>query len=211
MFPIFLVLVAAFGLGIWLLQQNDTVGSSDLSAPEIQGSFYPQAKPVADFLLQDSGGKAFTHEDLRGRWSILFFGFTSCPHICPANMTQLTRVYADLQEQNPEVVLPQVVFVSVDPQTDDQNRLKDFIAHFDASFHAIGGSDAQLAPLEQSLNITHSAGMPKASGFYFVDHSNLLNLVDPEGRVVADFAPPFTQEGLRQNYINAIRYLNDKS
>lgn len=215
--PFILIIVAAFGISLWLWQQQTEVNTSAVNAkvvaPDIQGSIYQQAKPIADFRLTDANGEAFTVDDLKGRWSILFFGFTSCPHICPANMLQLTRVYVDLQQSQTAGMndeLPQVVFVSVDPQTDKQHRLKEFIGHFDSSFQAIGGSDEQLAPLEQSLDISHQAGKPKPSGFYFVDHSNLLHLIDPEGRVVADFAPPFTQNGLRDDYLSAVRYLKTR-
>ncbi|HZD53929.1 MAG TPA: SCO family protein, partial [Woeseiaceae bacterium] len=87
----------------------------------------PEAKPLPDFSLVDQEGRPFTRERLRGRTSLLFFGFTHCPDICPTTLEQLASARQQLADEGPA---PQIVFVSVDPERDTPEKLAAYVRHF---------------------------------------------------------------------------------
>jgi protein SCO1/2 len=150
------------------------------------GTWLPRARPVAEFHLQDMSGRNFDLQNLRGHPTLLFFGFTNCPDVCPTTLATLAQV----QRQGP---LPgtRVVFVSVDPERDSGASLQSYLSAFDLNFVGVRGDRAALAPLLRSLNaIAVREDLP--NGAYTMDHSATLYLLDTQARLVAVFSPPFS-------------------
>jgi protein SCO1 len=149
------------------------------------GTWLPQARALDAFHLQDLSGREFGLPNLRGHPTLLFFGFTHCPDVCPttlAALAQLQRAHA----------LPgtQVVFVTVDPERDSAASLQVYLGYFDHEFIGLRGDQAALAPLLHSLSaIAVRQNLP--DGSYTMDHSATLYLLDRAGRLVAVFSPPF--------------------
>ena len=183
-----LVLVAALSAaaGVLVFQSMDK-----REAPGEQPALLvlPEPRDVPEFLLVDQFGQPFGLDRLRGRWSLMFFGFTHCPDICPSSLYDLQRLSAALTEDGePE---HQVVFVSVDPERDSPDRLRGYTAYFDPDFVAVTGPHDQLAPLTRKLGIAyrieeHGEGVTA----YTVDHSASVLLMDPEGRLYGVFPAP---------------------
>jgi protein SCO1/2 len=139
---------------------------------------FPQRRPMPEFALHDSQGAAWTHKDLQGRWSILFFGYTHCPDVCPMTLADLAKIYRQLPESTQDRL--QVVFVSVDPDRDTNEVLQKYAAFFHPEFRAVTGDDQMLNRLARALGAIYFVS--KEGGDYVVEHSGKLFLVDPQGR-----------------------------
>ena len=138
---------------------------------------------LADVELIDQHGAPFRTADLTGEYSLLFFGFTHCPDVCPLTMHVLARALDRLADSNVRTV-PSVVLVSVDPERDTPERLREYLGNFHADFVGITGPDPALAPLLKQLGISvmkHSL----AGGSYSVTHNSQVFVVNPKAEVVA--------------------------
>jgi protein SCO1/2 len=149
----------------------------------------PEPRVIADFSLTDHDGEPFTLDSLRGRWSLIFFGFTHCPDVCPSTLYDLQQVHGTLTRDTSAD--HQVLFVSVDPERDTPEVLKQYVNYFDPDFIGVSGENEQLAPLTLQLGIAyrieeHEPGDPA----YRVDHSASILLTDPQGRLHGVFPAP---------------------
>lgn len=177
---------AAGGMAVWGLLQNPKP-STDQTLIEL-----PEPWAIPAFSLVNQDGKAFGREDLEGKWSLLFFGFTHCPDVCPTTLYDLHQVKSRLDgTRGVDENAWQVVFVSIDPERDTPEKLRDYVAYFDPSFLAVTGEHAQLEPLARKLAIAyrieeHEPGAPT----YDVDHSVSILLANPEGRIHGIFPAP---------------------
>jgi protein SCO1 len=151
----------------------------------------PEAKTIADFALQDEAAKGFSLADWQGRWSLLFFGFTSCPDVCPNTLYQLQQVRAELANHMAEDELPIIYLVSVDPGRDTPEKLAQYLAFFDPAFKGLTGDDRQLRALTMQLGIAyHVAEHDEGSAEYAVDHSASLILLNPQAQLFGVFPAP---------------------
>lgn len=154
------------------------------SEPELTTSYlYPQQRELAPFELTDQNGEVFNNDRLKGKWSLVFIGYTSCPDVCPTTMAKLTAAY---QKLAPTIDM-QVVFVSVDPARDTQAKLLDYINFFNSDFVAVTASHASLLPLTRQLGFVYA--MVGEGQNYQVDHSASMVLISPEGKRYATIKP----------------------
>ncbi len=145
------------------------------------------APPLAlhAFRLHATTGKPFTPAALRGHWSLLFFGYTHCPDVCPATLKVLQAVKAQLRARG----LPaQGIFVTVDPARDDPDTLARYLAWFDDDFLGVTGETAELAALRRQLGVYVEETDSRTAAGYVLAHTDRLYLIDPQGRVVALFS-----------------------
>jgi protein SCO1/2 len=181
---------ACFGLaaviaGAWLARMLQHPGVT-LAA----GTWLPQPRPLQAFQLTDLSGQPFTLAGLRGHPTLLYFGFTHCPDVCPTTLAALAQV-----QQAAPLPAAQVVFVSIDPQRDTGALLKAYLGAFDPQFVGLRGPTDALAPLLHSLSaIAVRQDLP--GGDYTMDHSATLYLLDTRAQLVAVFSPPFSVAGL---------------
>lgn len=177
-------LAAAFGL--WF--GNRQFGG--VRAPALEAAvLYPQPRPVPEFQLMRVDGRPLTLADWRGRWNVVYFGYASCPDVCPTTLASFKRTWQLLGEQG----LHDRVgfdFISVDPQRDTPELLGKYVAFFSPDFVAATGTDAQLAGLTRSLGLLYSR-TTNADGTIQVDHSGSAVIIDPQGRLTGIFRPPF--------------------
>jgi len=165
----------------------------------------PEAKVVADFVLYDETGGIFTLADFKGQWSVLFFGFTSCPDICPNTLYQLQQVRAQLAAELSEAQLPRFYLVSVDPDRDSPGKLAEYLAFFDPEFKGISGEDRQLRALTMQLGIAyHVADHDESDDDYAVDHSAGLVLLNPDAEMYGVFPAPHEAEHIRNDLLQVI-------
>ena len=134
------------------------------------------------FALTGHDGRAVTDQTFRGRFALLYFGYTFCPDLCPTN---LLTVAAALDELGPDAERVQPLFVTVDPERDDLPALKDYMAHFGPRFLALRGTPAQTRAVLKAWRI-HRRKVPSEAGAdaddYLVDHATLTFLVGPDGK-----------------------------
>ena len=141
------------------------------------------AKPEGgDFTLQSWRGPV-SLRDLRGKVVLIYFGYTWCPDICPTNLAIIGLALKQLTPAERERV--QVLFVSVDPERDDVDRLKQFAEYFDPSILGVTGSEEAVADAARRYGAAYRRSEQGDSAMgYMVDHSSFTYLVDPDGRLV---------------------------
>lgn len=174
--------LVALGLGVWTAAQRQR------AVPELQsGTALHDPRPIAPFVLTDQDGQPYGNRRLQGRWSLLFVGFTHCPDVCPTTLSLMESVERRLRSEG-RALSP--VFVSVDPQRDTPERLRQYVRHFSPTLVGVTGSAAELEKLCASLGLAYVKVPGKTETDYTVDHSAALVLVDPQGRVTAYFQAP---------------------
>ena len=170
--------------------------------PGVQSVVPPEKAP--SFNLTDQHGIPFSQDQLLGKWTIMFFGYTHCPDFCPTTMAGLNGAYHHLEREAPQLAAnTQVVFVSVDPFRDTPALLGDFVSHFNKDFIGVTGPPAQLQRLSNPLGASYDYSDPDSHALlpdtrkpvrqdYVVDHSSGLYIFDNEAQLVAWVLPPHT-------------------
>lgn len=158
-------------------------------------SVYPETRIIEPFELTDAAGNSFTERDLQGDFSLLFFGFTNCPDICPDTLSVLARAMEKLDAMRMET-RPRVVFISVDPQRDSGETMQDYVDYFDPDFKAVTGDDQALAALTGQVGAMFVRHSPDESGYYAVDHSGMIVIIDAQGRMIGRFPPASTADAI---------------
>lgn len=193
---IILMLLAA----VWLTACGNPV------PPQLkQGTLLPDAKPIADFQLTDQHGQPFTLDKLRGRWSFAFFGYTHCPDVCPTSLAMLAQVLRKLEKSKLDTV-PQVLFVSVDPERDTPQQLAEYVPYFHPDFIGLTGEPRELMVLTRQLGILYGKSPDAEADNYEVDHSAAIILFDPQGDFRAVFGVPHTPGLIAQDFVAIKNY-----
>ena len=135
------------------------------------------------FRLIDQDGKPITDQDLKGRPFLVFFGFTHCPDVCPTALFEVSEI---LRKLGPDAERTRALFVTVDPERDTPEKLKDYLSSFDP--HVIGatGDAAAIAAVAKGYRV-YSKKVPLDGGGYTMDHTAIVYLMDKQGRFVAPF------------------------
>ena len=158
----------------------------DEAALREQGTYLlPSPREIAPFSLIDQHGNEFTKAALLGHWSLLFFGFTSCPDVCPVTLSALAQAETKLSQSGPKRLFDElrVYFVSVDPDRDDPAKIDQYVSAFSPRFIGVTGSQQSLAAFAQQLNVAFMK-VPDNKGGYVVDHTGNIVIVDPKGRYI---------------------------
>lgn len=142
---------------------------------------YPAPRDIPPFRLQDADGDPFDASRLRGKWSLLFFGYANCPDICPLTMSTLALAEKQLAEA--QAATFQGVLVSVDPERDTPAALREYVAAFSANFVGVTGEVAAIKAFAESLHAGFAKAPVQDSALgYLMDHSSHIAVVDPQGR-----------------------------
>ena len=181
-----------------------SISSQDKIPTSLMGSLWPDPQPLPEFQLTDHLGNAFGLDQLRGHWTLIFFGYTSCPDICPTTMMTLATMVAELEKT--AAVAPNVVLVSVDPDRDDSAALAQYVAYFNQEFVGVRGEESQLHNFVLKMGAMYSRGEPDPEGGYDVAHSASVFLVDPKGRKFGMFSPPHIPELMAENLVQIQKY-----
>lgn len=179
---------AAMALGLWSWQQWAKTTASHGQAQWSAATVLPQSREVPDVNMTDQDGAPFSFRQLEGNWSLLFFGFTHCPDICPNTLALLKAVNDSLISEQHRPL--QMVFVSVDPARDTASKLRDYVHYFDPTMLGVTGAAAELQRLTAGLYLPFQISQPDENGHYDVDHSASLVLLNPDNRVKAYFSAP---------------------
>ena len=164
------------------------------------GTVLPEARALPAVTLTDHDGETWTPADLAGGWHYLFFGFTHCPDVCPMTLATLAGAMQQLENEAADA-LPEVVFVTVDPQRDTPATMKNYVSHFHDDFVGITGAPDEIDRLTDALGISYALHEPDENGDYAVDHSAAILLIDPQGRLRALWQPPHGREVLAEEYL----------
>jgi protein SCO1/2 len=192
-----IVIVCALTLGAWL--GSRFLAPDEHSVALVHGTRLTPARSIGSLDLVDQSAQRFTQERLKGRWSVVYFGFTSCPMICPTTMAMLrdfaARVAIVPAGERPQVI-PQVIMITVDPERDTPEVIGRYVAQFDPSFLGLTGTKAALDDAAVKFTAVH--GPAGADGS--IDHSSTIFIVDPQAALAAVFTPPHSAAALAEDY-----------
>jgi|SRR5665213_2396013 protein SCO1/2 len=180
-----LVVTIAAATGFWLAHRLDH------SAPQLtSGTWLPQPRNIGEFSLIDQNNAQFTAARLRGAPTLVYFGYTHCPDVCPVTLLQLAQVVKS-------GVVPglRVVFITVDPARDTPVQLAQYVHAFDPDFIGLTGAPAMVQTMAHRFGVAFlRVDLP--GGDYSLDHSSTIFLMDAHGRNVAVFTAPYDVKSL---------------
>jgi protein SCO1/2 len=179
-----LLVLAAGTLVILAMRESPKGAAGTLLASAIGGPFQ----------LVDQNGKPFGDSDLRGKWHLVFFGYTNCPDTCPTTLNELSLALDRLGSERDAVG---IVLISVDPERDTPEVLKSYVESFDAPITALTGTADEVAQAAKAYRVYY-AKHPRADGGYDMDHSAVIYVMDPEGRLTATFTPDTPADAIAQ-------------
>jgi|SRR5579872_5109111 len=157
--------------------------------------------PGGPFSLVDQNGRAVDQSVLKGKWTVVFFGYTYCPDVCPATLTVLGQA---MDQLGPKAKDAQVVFITVDPARDTPAQLKKYLSSpvFPKNIIGLTGSATQIAQAAKAYDVYYEKAGGGAN--YTVDHSVVLYLMDPQGRFKRPIAEGITPEETRKQIAEAM-------
>ena len=200
--------VLALLIGLWSARQ---LLQPPAALPTLaSGTALPTPRPLTPFTLTDHHGQPFDLARLKGAWTLLFFGYTHCPDVCPTTLATLNSVVKKIAEAGPQRVPVRVVFISVDPERDTVQHLAEYVPYFNKDFLGVTGTPAQLDAFTAQLNILHMRSSETAAdGGYTVDHTASILLIDPQARFSAIFSPPHVATTLAKDFLSLRNYYED--
>lgn len=165
----------------------------------------PQPVPLPQFSLRDHNGTAFDNESLRERWSLVFFGFTNCPDICPATLQQLVLARNRVL-QDGDGGFPAIILISVDPERDTPEVMANYVATFGGGITGLTGPPAEIHKLASSLGIYFQKST-RPNGHQGVDHSATVMLINKSGEMSALFSAPHSVD----DFVNDIPLITEST
>jgi protein SCO1/2 len=198
------VVILAVALGAYAALQ---LRKPPPAAPEIEGmTVFAQPRPLPALDLQDDTGKPLLPAFFADHWTLVFFGFTNCPDVCPTTLATLAQVHRSLVDL-PLDQRPQVLFISVDPERDDRERLGSYVRFFDPGFSAATGTPQAIADAAAAFGVPY-AKVPLPNGGYTMDHGSGVFIVGPDG--IAGYASgPHDARQLAENYRRLMQFRED--
>ena len=138
------------------------------------------------FTLTDQNGKRVKNTDFAGHYMLVYFGYTFCPDVCPAELQVMSAALDGMGDKAKNVV---PVFITIDPQRDSPEVLKQYISNFSPRFVALTGSDKEIASVAKEYRVYYAKakGWEKAGDNYLMDHSSIVYLIGPDGKFVKHF------------------------
>ncbi len=197
---IILIAIVALALGIWL--QSDIHKSKKPLAIK-NGTVLARPVPLKPFTLTSDEGKPFTNNSLKGHWSLLFFGFTSCPMICPTTLSELNKAYDTLRLNKKKP--PQIVFISVDPKRDSNSRIHNYLANFNSHFIGVTGDASQIDKLTKTVGIAYLKSKKSGEKNYQIEHSGAILVINPKGEWVALLRAPHSGDAIAKDFLRIVR------
>ena len=196
-----LALAGIVALAVGLMLGEWLFGRRPAPSLDIAGIYLPDAQALDDFKLVHHGGQPFTRADFQGKWTFLYFGYTYCPDVCPLTLVELDRLQKRLAEQGADGDTAYVL-VSVDPQRDTPERLREYVTYFNPKFQGATGPAEELSRLTEPLYVIYQRGSDaKDATNYTIDHSSTISLIDPTGRPRAIFTPPQNPERMAADFL----------
>ena len=197
-------MISGFLLGQFVFDEQETA-----STP-IRAMVPETPRRLAMPVLQQGNGSNFNMASLQGRWSLLFFGYTNCPDVCPSTLNSVAQAKKEYEKQALEQTgkqFPQVIFISVDPGRDTPEVLGEYVSYFDKDFIGATGEEKLLTAITVQTNSAFTTQPSKNENEYQVGHSLNLILINPDVELTAVLRPPHTAKSI----LDALQYFRDGS
>ena len=181
-----LVVATAFGGFLWL--KGDQV--PQLGRNMVTG----QIAVGGPYALTDQDGKPRASTDFAGKYQLIYFGYTFCPDVCPTTLALMAATLDRLGADKDRIV---PVFITIDPERDTPDAIKKYVAAFGPQFIGLTGTPDQIAKVEKEFRVYAKKG-PVENGTYAMDHSSVMYLMGPDGKLVSFYDEVTTPEDLAQ-------------
>ena len=185
--PYLLLVAALIGGVLWYeseqvpgLGRVVTTGQADVGGP---------------FQLTDQTGKRVSDKDFRGRYMLIYFGYSFCPDVCPTTLAVMAQALEKLGERSHRIV---PVFITIDPERDTPKVLNDYVKAFGANFVGLTGSPAEVKDVEKEYRV-YAVKKPLPGGNYGMDHSSVIYLMGPDGKMVSFYDEAVSPDDLAKD------------
>lgn len=153
-----------------------------------------EARQLNALPLLDENGVEFSMDQFSGNWSLINFGYTHCPDVCPTNLLMLRSLRAKFVSEGK--IAPQIYLATVDPKRDSPSRLREYLDFFDPGIKALWSDEQNMSNFARQLNNLFLKGTSKAELDYLVDHSDNIAILDDNGAFIGIFRPPHEMEDI---------------
>ncbi|CAM2749550.1 SCO1/SenC family protein [Legionella steigerwaltii] len=197
------VLLALAGLfsGVFVGQHFHFKKRIDVT--KFHGTYLENPRTVNRFSLTGIDDKSFDNKSLKGKWTLMFFGFTNCGYVCPTTMAELTKMYHILEDKGVKN-LPRIVMISIDPERDNQEKLRGYVTSFHPNFYGARGDEESIKAMTREMGIAYAKVIEKGindATNYDIQHSGALMLFNPHGELNAFFTTPHHADLLAKDYL----------
>lgn len=177
-----LILIASYSFLILYPKQKTIKGAGDYISDQSQG----EALIGGDFKLIDQNGNIFSSNSLKGMYTIIYFGFTYCPDICPTALEIISHTLTELEKYK---TLVNAVFITIDPERDTAPLLKKFLGHFHPRLIGLTGTPGEIKEVASKFKVYYAIDHSRENtgSDYMVNHSSFIYLMDEEGKYVTHF------------------------
>jgi protein SCO1/2 len=199
--------ILAAGTGFYVsLKQSQKQQQPEYSATaNIEGLFWPNPIQMHDFQMLDQLNTSFGLEQIRSKWSFIFFGYTHCPDVCPITMSVMADVYNKLVPEHHDM---QIIFVSVDPERDTSEKLAQYVSYFNETFIGLGGSKEMVDSLTKQIGVAYYLNNEEQKEGYLVDHTASIFLFDPKARMVGKISAPHESDKIIKKFTAIKEFIN---
>lgn len=189
--PLLATLVVALGgLLYWL---------STTSPADDQASGSGRALVGGPFTLTDHNGRQVSDTDFRGRYMLVFFGYTYCPDVCPVELQTMSEALNQLPARVLDKVQP--LFITTDPERDTVEIMNKYVSLFHPKLIGLTGSEEQVRAAARAYRVYYQKVDDEISGAYLMDHSAIIFVMDPKGDYVAHFSPGVTPDAMAERLL----------
>ncbi|MGQ3888089.1 SCO family protein [Legionella sp. CNM-1927-20] len=190
----------ALTMGITL--SNSLYKEKKIDPEQFHGTLLQKPREIQQFSLTGVDNQSFNNKSLHGKWTMVFFGFTSCGYLCPTTMSELAKMYRILEQEHIKP-LPQVVMISIDPNRDTLDKLRSYVTSFDSHFYGARGEESIVKRMTHEMGVAYSkVSLPNAKEpeNYDMQHSGAVMLFNPKGELSAFFTTPHQAALLAKDY-----------
>ena len=160
------------------------------------GKSYKKPLDIIEFELKNQGDQLYSKNDLKNQWTILFFGYTNCPDVCPTTIFKLGQIKQQMSKELPNLNL-QILFITLDPERDSTERLKEYLGFFDPSMTGLTGEITKIVELTSNLSVFFQR-INKEDGYDF-NHTASIFLINPKAQLKASFSPASSMDMLAED------------
>lgn len=183
------------------IHSNYTKWGQKVQPVNINGAIIKKPKNLISFNLNQGNNINYSDTNLHDKWSVLFFGYTTCPDICPTTLTKLSDMYKGLDSISKKH-RPNIVFISIDPEHDADDQADKYAKYFNQNFVGLTGNQNQITELRNNLGVVAQkiALDPENAQNYIYDHSSTLFIINPRGQLQAILSGPHKTENMIKDY-----------
>ncbi|MFK8028048.1 MAG: SCO family protein [Gammaproteobacteria bacterium] len=205
---ILIILAVAISIGLGIYASGKKFAFGDIHTQLTQATYlYDQQKSIAEFTLVDHNNNTFTPDSIKGAWTFWFFGFTHCPDICPITLGTLSATVDRLKSKHNIEDEIKIIFVSVDPERDEIEKLKTYTRAFSKYALGVTADPERLAPFLKNMGVIAMKQPPaEDTSNYLVDHSSSIFLIAPDTGISAYFSTPHDADVIANDFLTIHKF-----